>query len=93
MYFNYQSEKFSTARHMLMLPHPKGEADSIKHALHECSLAFNTLNYDLLDDHSKKWVSIIEKYLDTSGFDDPDERGLFEVKNNRVKSTVNTFFM
>jgi len=32
MKYSYPSEKFSVARHCLMLPHSRGEAESIMHA-------------------------------------------------------------
>ena len=80
MKFSYQSEKFSAARRALMLPHSGGEAASIAGAFHECSLGLHKLNDNALDDDARSWVYKLKKLMDTSGFVDPDERGLWTVK-------------
>ncbi|MDD5037145.1 MAG: hypothetical protein PHE55_20655 [Methylococcaceae bacterium] len=80
MRFAYQSEKFYRARSMLMLPHPRGEAESIANAFHECSLGLQNINVDDLPAGVKNWVILLSNLMDTSGLSDPDKRGLWAVK-------------
>ena len=76
----YQWEKFSSARSALMLPHPRGESESIAIAFHECHHALHTLNRELLDDTVRDWIQKVEDFMDTDGLLDPDGRGLWTVK-------------
>lgn len=80
MKFPYQAEKFSVARSSLMIPHPKGETESIVGAFHECSLGLHELNKKELDDNAKGWIAKLKDLMDTSGLTDPDGRGLWAVK-------------
>lgn len=80
MKFAYQAEKLSAARSSLMLPHPQGEAQSIAHAFHECSLGLHELNEDQLDDNARSWVRRLKELMSTDGLRDPDGRGLWAVK-------------
>ena len=80
MKFSYQTEKFSVARSALMLPHPRGESESIASAFHACSLGLHDLNIDSLDDNARDWVSQIKAFIDTTDLSDPDDRGLWAVK-------------
>jgi hypothetical protein len=84
MKYSYPAEKFSVARHCLMLPHPKGEAESIMHAFHECSLGLHDLDRDGLDDNARKWVRKLEELMSTDGLDDPSGRGLWVIKAERL---------
>jgi hypothetical protein len=61
--FGYQAERFRAAVCALMLPHPKGEADAIAAALHECHLAFQDLDPDDLEESAKEWVQKLEKVM------------------------------
>ena len=79
--FAYQSEKFAAARSCLMLPHPNGEASSIMHAFHECTLGLAGVDRQSLDDDALAWVNELEDLMNTDGLEDPGgERGLWIIK-------------
>jgi hypothetical protein len=78
--FSYAAEKFGAARRILMLPHPKGEAWSIASAFHEISLAFRHLDRTALSHDPARWVSRLEDLMDTTGINDPNERGTWLTK-------------
>ncbi len=80
MQFRYQGEKLSSARRSLMLPHPRGEAESIFHAFQNCSLGFQDLRDEDLDDDARGWVAKINELMDTTGIDDPESRGTWLLK-------------
>jgi len=63
--FGYQAERFRSAVYALMLPHPNGEADAIARAIHECSLAFQDLDRDDLDEGAKEWAQKIGEFMKT----------------------------
>lgn len=76
----YPVEKFSAARHILMLPHPNGEEESIVSAFHECSLGLKSIDKDALDDSQREWIIALERLMNTDGLEDPFEKGLWRVK-------------
>ena len=79
--FAYPSEKFSAARSNLMLPHLRGEADSISMAFSECSLGLAGVDKNTLDDEARRWVAELDDLMDTTGFEDPDgKKGLWMVQ-------------
>lgn len=86
MPFGYQSEKFKAARAALMLPHPKGESQSLFNAFIECDQGIRDLEAkgcdenSLGDDQARGWFREIKEFMDSSGLSDPEERGLFKVK-------------
>lgn len=80
MKFAYQSEKLSQARSALMLPHPRGQDQSIASAFDACNAGFHDLDRDVLDDNARDWVRKIEDLMDTTGLTDPDGLGLWLVK-------------
>jgi hypothetical protein len=80
MKFSYPAEKLSQARGALMLPHSRGEAESIAEAFGYCSSGFHHLNADDLDDNARSWVIKITELMNTSGVQDPDRRGTAVVK-------------
>jgi hypothetical protein len=82
--FAYQAEKFSAARQCLMLPHPRGEAESIASAFHECSLGLHDLRRDELDNNARQWVAKLEELMETKGLEDPSGRGLWTVKAQQL---------
>ena len=82
--FTHQAELLSRARRALMLPHSRGEAQSIAEAFHECSLAFHEFRPDDLDDNSRRWFDKITELMDTAGIDDPAGRGTFVIKAERL---------
>jgi len=84
MKFMYQAEKLSAAMRSLMLPHPQGEAESIMHAFHNCSLGFHDLHDKDLDDNARSWVATIKELMDTTGIDDPMGRGTWLIKAERL---------
>lgn len=80
MRYSYQAEKLSSARSSLMLPHTRGEAESIANAFHELSLAFHKLDVHALDDSAQRWVDKLQRYMDTTGLSDPNDEGIWVVK-------------
>ncbi len=80
MKHSYQAEKFSAARRALMLPHPRGEATSIAAAFHECSLGLTQFNRNQLDQDAKDWLAKLDRLMNTSGLNDPNKKGLWQVK-------------
>jgi hypothetical protein len=77
--FGYQAEKFHSAVCALMLPHPKGEAEAIAAAFHECYLAFQDLDRDDLDESAKEWAQKLEEFMRTDELGD-DLRGKWLTK-------------
>lgn len=65
-----QAETFSTARRSLMLPHPRGEQDSIARAFHECRLGLHDLDRNGLDENARGRVRRLEELMATAGFAD-----------------------
>jgi|ERR1700722_5918994 len=80
MRFSYQAEKLSLARRELMLPHSRGEAESIAMAFHNCMLAFHQFDADALDDSARGWYSKITEFMNTDGIEDPAGRGTHLIK-------------
>lgn len=80
MKFAYASEKFSAARRCLMLPHPRGESESIAAAFHECSLCLHDLDLTELDENARLWVAKIRDLMDTTGVQDASGRGTWAIK-------------
>ncbi len=84
MKFSYQAETFSSARRSLMLPHPKGEAQSIAGAFHECSLGLHDLQTNDLDENVRDWLNKLEDLMDTSGIEDTSGRGTWGLKAEQL---------
>ncbi len=80
MKFSYQAEKFSVARSALMLPHPRGEHESIANAFHECSLGLHQFDRSRLSDDANQWVGKLDALMETKGLSDPNGEGLWAVK-------------
>lgn len=80
MSYEYAASKLSTARRILMLPHPNGEAESISNAFHEISLGLKDIDRSSLDDSARNWVQILDEVMDASGLSDPEKVGLWTVK-------------
>ena len=74
------AEKLAAARHILMLPHPNGEEESIMHAFHECSLGLKNVDKDTLDDSQRTWILKLEEIMKTEGLEDSSGKGLWRVK-------------
>lgn len=83
-HYGYPAEKFRTARRILMAPHPNGEADSFARAFHECDLGLRDVCSDDLDDNARSWVRTIRQTMDTTGIDDPQGRGKWFIKAERL---------
>ena len=75
MKYVYQAETFSTARRALMLPHPRGEHDSIARAFHECRLGLHDLDRDGLDENARGRVKRLEELMAATGFSDANRVG------------------
>jgi hypothetical protein len=80
MRYSYQAEKLSSARSALMLPHTRGEAESIASAFLELSHAFHQLDIDALGSDAQRWIEKLRRYMDTTGVLDPDGEGAWVVK-------------
>ena len=80
MRYSYQAEKFSSARRALMLPHTRGEHQSVVDALHQCHLGLYKIERTDLDDNARSWIEALETFMDTSGLSDPSGEGLWVVK-------------
>ena len=86
--FVYQSEKLAAARQCLMLPHPKGEADSIACAFSECSLAFRNFDVQAVQsDDARKCIETIQQMMNTTGINDPEGRGKYFIKAEQLSVT------
>lgn len=88
MNYTYQSEKLSVARHRLMLPHSKGEAQSVIEALHECAHAFHNLDRDSLEDDPRRWIFKIEEYMGVTGFGETPARELTTDEKIELSNTI-----
>jgi hypothetical protein len=84
MKFGYQAEKFSAARRNLMLPHPRGAAQSIAGAFHACWLGLKDLQTDNLDEGVQNWLEKLEDLMDTSGIEDTSGRGKWVLKAEQL---------
>jgi hypothetical protein len=82
--YGYASEKFSNARHSLMLPHPRGEAASIAAALMDCDLGLRDIKPEHLDDSAAALVRTLNKLMDDSGISDPDGIGTFQLRAEQL---------
>lgn len=84
MKYVYQAETFSTARRALMLPHPRGEQDSIARALHECRLGLRDLDKDALDENARGRVRRLEALMAAAGISDTDHVGAGAVEASEL---------
>ena len=82
--YRYPAEKFSTARRNLMLPHSRGEAESIAMAFHEMTLGLEDIEDEHLDDNARSWVRTIERLMDDEGIDDPAGEGTWKLKAEKL---------
>jgi hypothetical protein len=80
MKYVHQAETFSIARRLLMLPHPRGEQDSITRAFHECRLGLHDLDRDGLDENARGRVERLEELMASAGFSDANRVGAEAVK-------------
>lgn len=86
MPYSYQSEKLSSARSSLMVPHTRGEAESIANAFHELSLAFHMLDVKSLGSDAQRWVNKLQEYMDTTGISNSDGEGAWVIKARTFSS-------
>jgi hypothetical protein len=70
MNYVYQAETFSAARRTLMLPHPRGEQDSIQRAFDECRLGLHDFDRDGLDENARGRVERLEELMATARVSD-----------------------
>lgn len=82
-HFRYAAEKFAAARRSLMLPHPRGESQSIASAFHECFLGLKDLPRNALDANARKWVGELDELMNTDGVPE-DPRGTSYMKAERL---------
>lgn len=84
--FMYAAEKLDAARRSLMLPHPRGEAQSLANAFHECMLGLGGVRLDDLDENARSWLRTIRETSDTEGIEDPTgQKGTWYIKAERLK--------
>ena len=77
----YMHEKLASAVDALMLPHGRGESASIAAAFHEIHLGLMGEDVTTIeDDNARHYLNIVEKFMDTSGLEDPNGKGLHTVK-------------
>ena len=82
--FSYAREKLVTARRILMLPHPKGEAQSLAAAFHECYLGLDKLPDSAFHGSATEYIRTIRSTIDTTGVIDDHGRGTFTVKAEQL---------
>jgi len=76
-------QKLHDARRCLMLPHPDGEAASIAEAFAECRAGLDVLPTHL-DEDAHPYVDTINEAMDTSGIENPYDRGADTVKAEKL---------
>ncbi|MCA1322881.1 hypothetical protein [Herbaspirillum sp. alder98] len=86
MKYSYQAEKFFVARSALMLPHTRGEAESVAEAFHECSLGMHRFSEDGLDENARTWLAKLSEFMDTSSVNDTSGRGAWVVKAEKFST-------
>lgn len=79
MDYGYMSQKLSSARSCLMLPHPQGIEKSVTTAMFECMIALEEVKDERPED-LEPYLSRLIALMDTSGLTDPDGIGLHTVK-------------
>jgi hypothetical protein len=67
-----------------MLPHPRGEAESIATAFYECALGLQALPTEELDQEVQNWIKQLQAFLDTSGIEGSAEDGLWLLKAQQL---------
>lgn len=82
--YGYAAEKFNAARHNLMLPHPRGEPESIVGSFHECALGLHDIRPEQLDDSARDWVRKLEDLMDDDGISDPRGLGTWQLKAEKL---------
>lgn len=82
--FLYPAEKLLAARRSLMVPHPRGEAESIAYAFHECSLGLHDVDREDLDDRAREWVRELDRLMNTEGIEDDTGKGLWFIRADRL---------
>lgn len=81
--YGYPWEKFHVARGTLMLPHPRGEEESIADAFSSCQAALDHLehwNLAIDDEDVRRWLEELAQLMNVEGLEDPARRGLYYVK-------------
>jgi hypothetical protein len=76
----FLEEKLSDARRALMLPHPKGETESIVNAFSACSQVLRIQPTPEFDDSARGWAETILELMDTSKFDESAGDGTWGLK-------------
>lgn len=84
MRIQFAAEKLSRARHVLMLPHSRGEAEDIVHAFQFCPSAFELLSTVNLDDRERSLFATIHKLMDTSCIEDNGADGVLMIRAEQL---------
>ncbi len=77
--YMHLAEKLRDARRALMLPHPKGETESIVDAFSECAKVLRIQPAPDLDDSAGGWAETILALMDTSKFDESPGDGTWDL--------------
>lgn len=79
MDFGYAAEKFNAARRNLMLPHPRGIAESVADAFHECQLGVSKARpEELPDEDAARQLRELLDFMDTKNV--PGDSGRWLIK-------------
>jgi hypothetical protein len=83
-HYGYPAGRFYGARRALMAPHPRGEDYSFGLAFGECHHGFGSIRDEHLDDDARRWVRTIRETMNTDGIEDPQGRGTWFLKAERL---------
>jgi len=78
--YMYLAERLGDARRALMLPHPKGETESIVNAFSACSQVLRNHSTPDLDDSARDWAETILGLMATSQSDESAGDGTWDLK-------------
>ena len=81
---SFLGEHFGNARRALMLPHSRGEAESIMDAFHECDIGLYGIDRSKFEDTPRAWVEKLDTLMNTAGLSDPSSEGLWLIKARKL---------
>jgi hypothetical protein len=87
MGYGYTAERFSNARQLLTPPHPEGEHIAVVSALRESRLGLHRMNRSKLDDGVRTLIFQLERYMDTTGFQDVGDESALTIRAKGMSAT------
>lgn len=78
--YDYAAQSFGRARIDLMLPHSRGEAESIGLALGRCFEGLGDVVVEDLDDESRQSIRLLRELMDTSDVNVHGEMSTYELR-------------